>query len=1022
MNDNTIDEPPFVTTHSHASSDPFRLLVEAIKDYGIFMLDQAGNVSSWNPGAEKINGYKADEIIGKHFSCFYTPEDAGAGLPQQGLRVALEERRFEEEGLWVRKGGEPFEAIVTIADIRDSFEQHIGFAVVTRDITERKRAERALRQKETELAEAVRLARVGYWNRDLATGKLNCSDNLHDIFGTGRAGIDTTFESFMEILHPADRPVVSDRIARAVASVGAFDHTYRVLVGEEVRTIHEIGHAIAGADGRARRVVGTAQDVTERARAESAIVASESRFRAFMDHTPASSFIKDEDGRYLYVNSTWLRQFGECPPEWQGKTDRDLWPGETADLFRANDIECLTRTSVVQKEETAQTPVGGKTTWLTTKFPLVEGDNRLIGGMAWDISDRKRAEEAVILSEVRYRRLFEAAQDGVLIVDAVSRRIFDTNPYLTDVLGFSREEIVGKELWEIGLYRDIESNKEAFCKLQTEGYIRYDDLPLRTKLGNSIAVEVVANIYEVGDVEVVQCNIRDITDRKRAEGALLLRDRAIATMVQGLVITDPNEPDNPMIYVNDSFLKMTGYERREVIGRNCRFLQGPETDPESVARIREAIRQERPCLVDLLNYRKDGSRFWNGLSISPIRDRAGRLTHFVGVQTDVSPLKLMERQFHQSQKMEAIGQLAGGVAHDFNNLLTIISGYSELILETLTSDDPNRQAIEEIGHAGKRAEGLTRQLLFFSRRAVLEPKVLDLNEVVREAKKLLRRTIGEDIVFTARLDPTISRVRADRGQMGQVLMNLVINARDAMYQGGELTIETADVRLDGAYTAEHPECRPGRYVMLAVGDNGSGMTPEVQARVFEPFFTTKLPGMGTGLGLATVHGIVEQSGGSIDIHSELGRGTIFKIYLPVVDASVQTGEDDRVAEQTDGGRETILLVEDDDAVRKIARISLENRGYAVLQADGGREALEIADRHPSRIDLLVTDLVMPEMSGRELAEKLCSLYPELRVLYQSGYTEDTVVRHGILQAQVAFLQKPYTPLSLATKVREVLDK
>jgi two-component system cell cycle sensor histidine kinase/response regulator CckA len=405
----------------------------------------------------------------------------------------------------------------------------------------------------------------------------------------------------------------------------------------------------------------------------------------------------------------------------------------------------------------------------------------------------------------------------------------------------------------------------------------------------------------------------------------------------------------------------------------------------------------------------------------PIHDRAGRVYRFAGIAEDVTVRKSLELQLVQAQKMEAVGRLAGGVAHDFNNLLTAINGYSEIGLQRLNERDPVYQDITEILKAGERAAGLTRQLLAFSRKQVLQPRVIDLNTSVSDIERLLKRLIGEDIELVTSLGKDLGSVKADPGQVEQVLVNLAVNARDAMPNGGRLVLETANVELDDTCTQDYRDLRPGAYVMMAVTDNGTGMTDSVKDHLFEPFFTTKEPGKGTGLGLATVHGIVTQSGGYIGIKSELGRGTTFKVYLPRLDLppeAVQKGGDRNVGMR---GNETILLIEDEAVVRTLAKKVLTTAGYKVLEARRGEEALLIAENHQGLIHLALSDLIMPGMNGLELARRLCSIKVGLRTIFMSGYTDAGILNEGTLGFDTPFLSKPFTPNALLHKVREVLD-
>ncbi|NJN97997.1 MAG: response regulator [Anaerolineales bacterium] len=382
----------------------------------------------------------------------------------------------------------------------------------------------------------------------------------------------------------------------------------------------------------------------------------------------------------------------------------------------------------------------------------------------------------------------------------------------------------------------------------------------------------------------------------------------------------------------------------------------------------------------------------------------------------------LEEELRQTQKMESIGRLAGGVAHDFNNLLTVIRGYSEFMQKRMQPDDPHLEDLEQIRHASERAASLTRQLLAFSRKQILAPTILDLNILITNLHKMLGRLIGEDITLSLNLQPELWPITADPGQMEQVIMNLVVNARDAMPTGGRLTIETGNIHLDESYTQTHPTAPPGPCVLLAVTDTGYGMDKSTLTRIFEPFFTTKEPGQGTGLGLATVFGIVKQSGGDILVYSEPNQGATFKVFLPANKTQANPAFKPPVQLTRAKGHETILLVEDEEQVRSLVRNILQDQGYKVLETHLGSEALLVAQHHQHSIDLLITDVIMPQMSGRVLAEQLKKLLPDLKVLFMSGYTDDTVVRHGLLTAEVEFLSKPFSPIALLTKLREVLDK
>ena len=465
--------------------------------------------------------------------------------------------------------------------------------------------------------------------------------------------------------------------------------------------------------------------------------------------------------------------------------------------------------------------------------------------------------------------------------------------------------------------------------------------------------------------------------------------------------------------VNKASVTHYGYSREEFLAMRITDLRPAEDEPRAPRSV-----SKNQALVMWRHRMKDGRVIDVEVLVHDTVYEGRRAS--LAVLIDVTQRRLLEDQLRQAQKMEAVGMLAGGIAHDFNNLLTIITGYSQLILNGLGEGDTNRGPVEQIMKAGERAAALTRQLLAFSRRQVLQPKVMDLNQLVAGLGVMLRRLIGEDIDLRLVMGPELGRVNADPGQLEQVIMNLAVNSRDAMPKGGTLTIETANSELNAGYVKSHIAVRPGPYVLLAVSDTGIGMDEETRAHLFEPFYTTKTEGRGTGLGLSIVFGIVKQSGGNIEVYSEPGQGTSVKIYLPRVE-QVAPDEEEGFHQAMPRGTETVLLVEDEDMLRRLVRETLEREGYTVLDAATPAEAQRICQAFKGPIHLMVTDVIMPKLNGRELAERVARVHPEMRVLYMSGYTDNAVVAYGVLQGAMPFLQKPFTPSALTRKVREMLD-
>ncbi len=638
--------------------------------------------------------------------------------------------------------------------------------------------------------------------------------------------------------------------------------------------------------------------------------------------------------------------------------------------------------------------------------------------------ERTRAEQALRASEARLKAVLHSALDAHVAMDDAGR-VTSWNQQAESMFGWAEREVLGQRLADIIVphaHREAHAAGLRRFLATGEGPILNQRIELNAlrRDGTEFPVELAVAPVRVGSSWLFSAFVRDITGRRAADEALRVSEQKFGSAFQAhpSPMAIATLADARWVDVNESLLRLFGMNRAETVGRSGYELgiwRRDELRVQMLAQLR-AGGVFRDVEVEWLTR---SAEVRSGLLSAEVIAFAGE-PHFLLHFQDITERKQLEVQLRQAQKMEAIGRLAGGVAHDFNNVLTAIFGYVDILREELPADSTAQRDLAEVRKASERAASLTKQLLAFSRQQVLEPMVLEPTALIEDFEKMLHRLIGEDVELRLSLARDTGNVLADPGQLQQVLMNLAVNARDAMPTGGKLILETANAELSEQYAELHQPVVPGRYVMLAVSDTGTGMTPETRARIFEPFFTTKEKGKGTGLGLSTVYGIVKQSGGYVWVYSELGRGTTFKIYLPRVDAAPDTLLPAREP-VTVAGTETILLAEDDAVLRPLAKGLLEKIGYTVLDAADAEEALEAARQYTEVIHLLLTDVVMPGASGRELARQLESHRPDVKVLYVSGYTDDAIVHHGMLEPGLNFLQKPFTPAALARKVREVLD-
>lgn len=777
-------------------------------------------------------------------------------------------------------------------------------------------------------------------------------------------------------------------------------------------------------------VLVSAADVTERRRMEASLIESEARLRTYLEAASEGVVVVGRDGRIEYVNAKMEEMFGYRRDELLGHTLEILIPERYRAAHESHRSGYLENPRMrgmgIGLELTARRKDGSEFPVEVGLSAVAAADGIVQIGFVNDISVRKHAEQALRESEQRLRNLVETTSD--LVWEADENGVYRyVSPQVRGILGYEPEELTGRTPFDFMPAEDALHLRERFTQIAaSHGGLAGLERNAFHKNGSVVVLETngLPVFDEGGALRGFRGIDRDITERKRSEQALRASQESLvrAQRIAHLGNWERDVRSGELTWSDEVYriFRMDPGCFRPTLEGFHRMVHPDDLAAMNQA-VQEAFRTGKPYTLDHRIVLADGTERHVHEHAEVLRDETGTPVRLLGTVQDVTEYKRLEEQLRQSQRMEAVGRLAGGVAHDFNNLLTIISGYSELTLAQLPPDHVMRRDLAEVSRAAERAAALTRQLLAFSRKQILQLKILNLNAVMIDLDKMLRRLIGEDIELCTLLAPQLGLVKADPTQIDQVILNLAVNARDAMPGGGRLLIETANIELDDHYARSHPEVQPGSYVMVAVTDTGIGMDSGVLPHIFEPFFTTKPREKGTGLGLSTVYGIVKQSGGSIFVYSEAGRGTTFKIYFPLIEDMTGVLKPRLAAVATPRGSETILVVEDEEGVRMLVRTILAAHGYKVLQASRGKEALEVLAAQTAPVDLMITDVVMPEMSGRELAHHAAAVWPGMKVLYMSGYTDEAIVQHGVLDSGTPFLQKPFTHDALTRRVREVLE-
>lgn len=792
-------------------------------------------------------------------------------------------------------------------------------------------------------------------------------------------------------------------------------------------------------------VMAHTRDLTENVKSAKSLQASESRFELVAQATNDALWDWDIQAGTVWVNDSFLEKFGYKRDEIELR--KELWELhvhpedkerilEQLDAFIKSDESYWTAEYRYRRHDDTYADVYDRAYVLRDKSGKA---TRMIGAMM-DVSELKRVERAVQFQAL----LLDTVEQAVIATD-INGIISYWNKFAEKIFGWTSAELLNKTAIDYLIPEESLAESESVMKQLQEGKSWNGEMILKRRDGTKFPAQLINSPVnnDKGERVGMLGIITDTSENNRTKKENIFlssqieaqrqRLNTIIANIPGVVWEsrlESTESDQYANFVSDYVEKMIGYSVEEWLKKPNFWLEimHPEDRAHAELELKSFIEEEGTAVQQYRWIAKDGSIVWVETQMALIKDEDGKPFSLRGISIDVSERKVIEEalqkseeQLRQSQKLESVGRLAGGIAHDFNNMLTAINGYSDLLLREIGDDDSLKKKVLEIKKAGERSSALTHQLLAFSRRQVLQPKMIDLNRVVTDMNQLLLRLIGEDIQLNIELDGSPTCVEADPGQLSQVIMNLVVNARDAMLQGGDLTVKTERILFENEPVARFAAKTKGTFVMLSVIDNGIGIEPKILEQIFEPFFTTKQVGVGTGLGLSTVYGIVKQSGGYIWVDSEVGKGSEFKIYLPYVEPVNQDKKEKKRLEQFPYGTETVLLVEDEEMVRDLTRRILELCGYSVIEARNGVEALKICEETEETIALLMTDVVMPQMNGRELSEKVTAMNPKIKTLFTSGYMNDRVMRHGISDDEVNFIQKPFAPDVLARKIRQLLD-